>query len=54
MERGVWLIPCTLPKAKVKASQFSVHISYFLQNCKKSRAKWPSDFDITYSGPISR
>jgi len=26
-----------LPKAKVKASQFQVHISYLLQKCKKSK-----------------
>jgi hypothetical protein len=27
-----------LPKPKVKASQFSVHISYFLQKCKKGKS----------------
>jgi hypothetical protein len=27
-----------LPKPKVKASQFQVHISYFLQNCKKGKS----------------
>jgi len=26
-----------LPKPKVKASQFPVHISYFLQKCKKGQ-----------------
>jgi len=26
-----------LPKPKVKASQFQLHISYFLQNCKKGK-----------------
>jgi len=28
-----------LPKPKVKASQLPVHISYFLQNCKKGKPK---------------
>jgi hypothetical protein len=27
----------TLPKPQVQASQFSVHISYFLQKCKKGK-----------------
>jgi len=44
-----------LPKPKVKASQLPVHISYFLQNCKKGK---PSEIglpllknDITGSEP---
>jgi len=32
-----------LPKPKVKASQFPVHISYFLQNCKKGK---PDEMDL--------
>jgi len=32
-----------LPKPKVKAFQFQVHISYFLQNCKKGK---PSEIDL--------
>jgi len=31
-------IAYTLPKPKVKASQFPVHISYFLQQCKKDKS----------------
>ena len=27
----------TLPVQQVQASQFSLHISYFLQNCKKGK-----------------
>jgi len=34
-------ITCFLPKPKVKALRFTVHISYFLQKCKK--AKLPKD-----------
>ena len=30
-------ITCFLPKPQVKAPQFPLHISYFLQNCKKSK-----------------
>jgi hypothetical protein len=33
-----WLIPCILPKSQVQAPQFPVHISYFLQNCKKGKS----------------
>jgi hypothetical protein len=29
------MVVYTLPKPKVKASQFPLHISYFLQKCKK-------------------
>jgi len=29
------MITDTLPKPQVQASQFPLHISYFLQNCKK-------------------
>jgi hypothetical protein len=34
----VGVITDTLPKPKVKASQLPVHISYFLQNCKKGKS----------------
>ena len=34
-----------LPIAKVKASQFPVHISYFLQNCKKGN---PSEISLPF------
>ncbi|HYX05223.1 MAG TPA: hypothetical protein VE912_00680, partial [Bacteroidales bacterium] len=30
-------ITCFLPKPQVQASQLPVHISYFLQNCKKGK-----------------
>ena len=34
-------ITCFLPKTQVQASPFSLHISYFLQKCKKANpAKW--------------
>jgi hypothetical protein len=45
MERGVRLITGYLPKPKVKASQFPVHISYLLQNCKKGK---PRKVDLPY------
>jgi len=42
-----------LPKPQVQASQFPLHISYFLQNCKKANpVKWICPFfknDITGS-----
>jgi len=34
-----------LPKPKVKASQFQVHISYFLQKCKKGK---PDEMDLPF------
>jgi len=34
-----------LPKPKVKASQFQVHISYFLQKCKKGK---PGEMNLPY------
>ena len=34
-----------LPKPKVKASQFQVHISHFLQNCKKGK---PGEMDTLF------
>ena len=34
----MWLITDFLPKAQVQPSQFQVHISYFLQNCKKGKS----------------
>ena len=45
----------TLPKPKVKASQFPVHLSYLLQNCKKGKPpekglSWLKN-DITGSEP---
>jgi len=39
--RNVVEITDFLPKPKVKALRFTVHISYFLQKCKK--AKLPKD-----------
>ena len=49
------MITYILPKPQVQASQFQVHISYFLQNCKKGK---PSEIslpllknDITGSEP---
>jgi hypothetical protein len=35
----MWLITDILPKPQVQASQFPLHISYFLQNCKKGKPK---------------
>jgi hypothetical protein len=32
-----------LPYSQVQASQFQVHISYFLQNCKKGK---PGEMDL--------
>jgi len=34
-----------LPKPKVQASQFQLHISYFLQNCKKGK---PGEMDLPF------
>jgi hypothetical protein len=34
-----------LPKAQVEAPQFQVHISYFLQKCKKGK---PDEMDLPY------
>ena len=50
-KRGVWLIADFLPKPKVKASQFPVHISYFLQKCKKGK---PSKKNLPYLNTISQ
>jgi hypothetical protein len=47
-----------LPKPKVKASQFPVHISYFLQKCKKGKPIEMNlpilENDITGSEPNSK
>jgi hypothetical protein len=40
-----------LPKAQVEAPQFQVHISYFLQNCKKGK---PSKKNLPYLKTISQ
>ena len=40
-----------LPIQQVQASQFSLHISYFLQNCKKGKS---SKKDLPYSKTISQ
>ena len=40
-----------LPKPQVKAPQFPLHISYFLQNCKKGK---PSEMDLPYWKTISQ
>jgi len=37
------LITDNLPKPQVKASQFPLHISYFLQKCKKGK---PGEMDL--------
>jgi len=42
---GLWLITDTLPKPQVQAPQFQLHISYFLQNCKKGK---PDEMDLPY------
>jgi len=34
-----------LPKPQVRALQFKVHISHFLQNCKKGK---PGEIDLSY------
>jgi hypothetical protein len=34
----MWLIADNLPKPQVQASRFPVHISYFLQKCKKGKS----------------
>jgi hypothetical protein len=44
-KEGVWRIACILPKAQVQAPQFQVHISYFLQNCKKGK---PSEISLPF------
>ena len=41
----------TLPKPQVQAPQFQLHISYFLQNCKKGK---PSKKDLPYLKTISQ
>ena len=51
-KRGMCLVQDILPKAPVKTPRIKVHISYFLQKCKKGKAKLPKDFDITNSEPI--
>ena len=40
---GMSSITDILPKAQVQAFQFPLHISYFLQNCKKSK---PGEMDL--------
>jgi hypothetical protein len=40
-----------LPKPKVKAPQLPVHISYFLQNCKKGK---PDEMDLPSWKTISQ
>jgi len=37
------LIQDTSPKPQVQASQYQVHISYFLQKCKKGK---PGEMDL--------
>ncbi len=47
-----------LPKPQVQASQFPVHISYFLQNCKKGKSGEMDlpllENDITTAEPTSK
>ena len=45
------LIKNNLPKPQVKAPQFPLHISYFLQKCKKSK---PDEMDLPYWKTISQ
>jgi len=47
----MWLIADFLPEPRVQASQMSVHISYFLQNCKKGK---PSEMNLPYLKTISQ
>jgi hypothetical protein len=47
----MWLITDILPKAQVQASQFPLHISYFLQKCNKGK---PSKKDLPYLKTISQ
>jgi len=37
-ENSIPKITCILPVQQVQAPQFQVHISYFLQNCKKGKS----------------
>jgi hypothetical protein len=47
-----------LPKPQVQASQFQLHISYFLQNCKKGKSGEMDlpllENDITTSEQVSK
>jgi len=46
---AMWLITDTLPKPQVQAFQLPVHISYFLQNCKKANPmKWICPIEKRY------
>jgi len=40
-----------LPVQQVQAPQFQLHISYFLQNCKKGK---PGEMDLPYLKTISQ
>ncbi len=41
----MWLITDFLPKPQVKAPQFTLHISYLLQKCKKGK---PDEMDLPF------
>jgi hypothetical protein len=45
MQRMMWLITDTLPYSQVKAHHFQLHISYFLQKCKKGK---PGEVDLPF------
>jgi len=47
----MWLMTDFLPKAQVQAFQFPLHISYFLQKCKKGK---PSKKNLPYLKTISQ
>ena len=57
-ENSIPKITCILPVQQVQAPQFQVHISYFLQNCKKGKPPkkvCPSlKNDITDSEQVSK
>ena len=44
-EKVMWLITDFLPKPQVQASLFPIHISYFIQNCKKGK---PPKIDLPF------
>jgi len=51
MKQSNNLIAYILPVQQVQAPQFQVHISYFLQNCKKGK---PSKKDLPIIKTISQ
>ena len=47
---GVCLIAYILPKAQPEMALSILHISYFLQNCKKGK---PDEMDLPYENDIT-